>query len=75
MARIIILASAALLGALGAMCSRHSAVAQTLPCPPAQLQRLISPCNDGNGFGRSLSVRDDRMALGRYDLPGGRIST
>ncbi len=75
MARIIILASAALLGALGAMCSRHSAVAQTLPCPPAQLQRLISPCNDGNGFGRSLSVRDDRMAVGRYDLPGGRIST
>ncbi len=75
MARIIIRASGALLSALGVMCARHSVVAQTPPCPPAQLQRLISPCNDGNGFGRSLSVRDDRMAVGRYDLPGGRIST
>lgn len=75
MARIVMQVSGVLLGAMSGTCARHSVMAQTLPCPPAQLQRLISPCNDGNGFGRSLSVRDDRMAVGRYDLPGGRIST
>ncbi len=51
------------------------AFGQGLPCPPVQLQRIISPCSVGNGFGRALSVRDDRLAVGRYDGPGGRIST
>ncbi len=75
MRRMSIPSLGALLVALGVIGAPPSVVAQTRPCPPVQLQRLISPCNDGNGFGRSLSVRDNRMAVGRYDLPGGRIST
>ncbi|MCC6907457.1 MAG: hypothetical protein IT430_05905 [Phycisphaerales bacterium] len=60
---------------LAIVCVGRIATARQLHCPPEQLQRVISPCNVGNGFGRSVTLLESRMAAGRYDASGGRIST
>lgn len=49
--------------------------AQMLPCPPSQIQRLIPSCNDPGSFGASLSVSENRLAVGRFDAGGGRVTT
>ncbi len=48
---------------------------QTLPCPPVQMQRLMPVCQDRGTFGESVSVLNDRIAVGRFDLRGGRVTT
>lgn len=50
--------------------------AQGLPCPPEQIQRLMpSNCFDSFLFGRAVSVQDNRMAIGRAQDSGGRVTT
>ncbi len=49
---------------------------QPLPCPAEQIQRIMpGGCPDSIFFGQSVAVEDDRMAVGRFDNPGGRVTT
>ncbi len=49
-------------------------VAQPLPCPATQTQRIVPSCNDGFLFGVAIAVDDDRAAVGRFDELGGRVT-
>jgi len=57
-----------------ALLMANAAAAQSLPCPPVQIQRLIPACQDRGTFGESVSVLNDRLAVGRYDSRGGRVT-
>ncbi|MCC6907969.1 MAG: FG-GAP repeat protein [Phycisphaerales bacterium] len=53
-----------------------AALAQSLSCPPEQLQQLTAPSCDGfQTFGRRLTVLDHRMAEGHFESGGGQVRT
>ena len=47
--------------------------AQSRPCPPEQIQRLMPPCERVGIFGESVSLVDDVLVVGAGDPQGGRI--
>ncbi len=43
-------------------------------CPAEQKQRLMPACNESTFF-RAISALNDRLAVGRYNSAGGRVTT
>ncbi len=51
-----------------------AATAQSLPCPPVQLERLMPPCEPGT-FGEAVALADARMVVGEFEPLGGLVTT